>query len=254
MRPRLAWRFTIVAKPDAVWLVAGEDVRYTLRGAGVWLAELLARCDGTRTTDELVAGLPNAAEAREMLADLAGERIVVDGTASDAHRPAPATWRVEGRGPLVERLGHAEGEIHVHVEDRQDLDAAMAANRAHRAAGHRWMWVSTGAQARAFVGPLFLPDAGPCLQCLLDHFYLRSPAPEVYDVLIEHARAGGDIAAAELAEPALDIVAALVKTKLSLVEAPLPPAALYALHVVELASLEVSSHAVFRNPECPACR
>ncbi len=32
-----------------------------------------------------------------------------------------------------------------------------------------------------------------------------------------------------------------------------PPAALYRLHVLEVATLEVSARRVFADPECPAC-
>jgi hypothetical protein len=31
------------------------------------------------------------------------------------------------------------------------------------------------------------------------------------------------------------------------------PAALYALHVLEVAGLEVTAYTVFRDPECPGC-
>ena len=34
----------------------------------------------------------------------------------------------------------------------------------------------------------------------------------------------------------------------------LPPAALYRLHALEVATLEVTAHRVFADPECPACR
>lgn len=49
-RPRLAWPFTIVRNQGDVWLIAGEDVRYTLRGDpdAAWMPALLERCDGSR--------------------------------------------------------------------------------------------------------------------------------------------------------------------------------------------------------------
>ncbi len=62
-RPRLAPMFTIAIDAGAVWLVAGEDVRYRLGVADpAWLRDLLARCDGRATMDELIAG--EAAEHR----------------------------------------------------------------------------------------------------------------------------------------------------------------------------------------------
>ena len=43
-----------------------------------------------------------------------------------------------------------------------------------------WLWVSTGAMSRGYVSPVFLPDAGPCLGCLLRHGRLLSPAREIH--------------------------------------------------------------------------
>jgi bacteriocin biosynthesis cyclodehydratase domain-containing protein len=97
---------------------------------------------------------------------------------------------------------------------------------------------------------LFLPDTGPCLECLVDHFRLRSPVPELYDLIAAHP---GPFTAAVFEPAALAVVADLVAWKLSLIAHEPAPAALYALHVVEVATLEVSSHRVLINPECPAC-
>jgi bacteriocin biosynthesis cyclodehydratase domain-containing protein len=256
LRPRLAGAFTIVPRGDAVWLISGEDVRFTLRGdaAASWLPELLRACDGTLTLDAVVACAPAAhqAEARELLTGLAGERVIVDGGAALAHRPAPPAWQVEGTGRLAEALRPRApgGALRVIAQDTLDFPAALAANARQLAGTTRWLWASIGPQARAFVGPLFLPDAGPCLECLLDHFRLRSPVPELYDLLAAHP---GPFAPAAFDDEPLAIVADLVAAKLALVARDPAPAALYALHVVEAATLEVSSHRVLINPECPAC-
>jgi len=275
LRPRLAGAFTIVPEAgDAVWLVAGEDVRLALRGDAIagWLPAVLRACDGRRTVDELVALAPPAhqREARELIEGLAGERVLVDGGAALAHQPVPVAWRVEGSGALAEALrartpggvATERAELCVLAQDTLELAAALAVNAA-RLAGHsgprgagrgdrppRWLWVSTGPQARAFVGPLFLPDTGPCLACLVDHFRLRSPVPELYELIAAHP---GPFTAAVFEPAALAVVADLAAWKLSLVAHEPAPAALYALHVVEVATLEVSSHRVLINPECPAC-
>jgi ribosomal protein S12 methylthiotransferase accessory factor len=108
--------------------------------------------------------------------------------------------------------------------------------------------------SRAYVGPLFLPDAGPCLSCLLYHFRRLSPVPELYDALANHARAAGPVAAVPFPGPAAAMVQQLLLWKAALAGESEAPAALYRLHVLEVASLEVSSHRVFVDPECPECR
>nr|MBA3392399.1 hypothetical protein [Deltaproteobacteria bacterium] len=110
-RPRLAPGFTIApghaGDGAAVWLVAGEDVRYRLGVADPgWLVALLARCDGTQPLDGLLEGVPAAqhADARELVTRLVAERVLVDGTAVAAHAPQPAAYRVIGSGALADAL------------------------------------------------------------------------------------------------------------------------------------------------------
>ena len=110
-----------------------------------------------------------------------------------------------------------------------------------------YMLDSIGPLARAYVGPLVLPDAGPCLACLLGHFRLLSPLPEVYDVLLAHA---GPFSPAPFPDAGIAVCAALVAWKLAQVGAEPASPAVYALHVVDAASLEISSHRVFRDSEC----
>jgi bacteriocin biosynthesis cyclodehydratase domain-containing protein len=256
MRPQLALPFTIVPDRDAVWLIAGEDIRFALRGEGAasWLPAVLQACDGRRTLDEVVALAPAArqAEARELVVGLVGERVVIDANAATVHRAQPPTWSVDGSGRLADMLREraSGGPIRVHAQDTLELANPLAANKRCLADGTSWLWTTIGPQARAFLSPLFLPDAGPCLECLVDHFRLRSPAPEVYDLTAKHT---GPFAAATFDDAALAVVAHLVTWKLSLASREPASAALYALHVVEIATLEVSSHRVWINPECPAC-
>jgi bacteriocin biosynthesis cyclodehydratase domain-containing protein len=115
------------------------------------------------------------------------------------------------------------------------------------------MWTSCAALSRGYVSPVFLPDCGPCLACLLGAFRRLSPLPELYDELAAHARAGGRIAAAPFPAPGVAILQQLVAWKVDLLSRPEPPAALYRLHVLEAASLETAAHPVFLDPECPAC-
>ena len=256
MRPRLAAGFSVVPGGDTVWLVAGEDVRLALRGDAVtsWLPGVLAACNGTRTLDDVVAIAPadRRDDARDMLAGLVGERALVDGGALLAHQATPVAWEVEGTGALAGalRLRAPGGGVRVLAQDTLELGAALATNDRRLAERARWLWVTIGPASRAFIGPVFLPDAGPCLACLIDHFRLRSPVPALYDALVAHP---GPFAPAALEPAALAVVADLVAYKLALVAHEPAPPALYAVHVFELATLEVSSHRVLINPECPAC-
>src|SRR6185369_901717 len=104
-RPCLAPGFTILAGPDRVRLVAGEDFRYTLTGPGLeaWLPAWLPVLDGRRTADEVLGLLPpeRRGAAGDLLARLYGERVVLDGPASSAHVAGRYTLHPEGTGPLV---------------------------------------------------------------------------------------------------------------------------------------------------------
>jgi hypothetical protein len=106
-RPCLAPGFSILPGPDRVRLVAGEDFRYTLTGPGLetWLPAWLPALDGSRTAEEWLGQLPPERRdpARQLLARLYGERVVLDGPAA-AHAPAPHLLRPEGTGLLAEKL------------------------------------------------------------------------------------------------------------------------------------------------------
>jgi bacteriocin biosynthesis cyclodehydratase domain-containing protein len=257
VRPRLAPGFTVVRDAAAIWLVGGEDVRFRVGLAEpAWLAELLDRCDGRSTTDELVVTAPPAHrdDAAAVLARLLGERVLVEGTPAQAHAAQPATYRVTGTGALADRLrasARADATIEVFVQDALDHAALVAHNAAALAARRRWMWVTTGPGGRAYVGPLFVPDAGPCAACLVLHFRRLSPVPDLYDALLAHT---GPMTPSVIPDGALDTTLALARWKLALVAEPLAPAALYALHVVEVDRLVVTSHAPLADPECTACR
>ncbi|MEO7092369.1 MAG: TOMM precursor leader peptide-binding protein [Polyangiales bacterium] len=259
MRPRLAPHFTCAVEEGIVWLVAGEDVRYRLDPGGdpSWLRDAIARCDGSRTLASIIAEvpIPVRADAETALRRLYEERVLVDGTASEAHAPASPGCRVIGASRVAElvRAHTTDGPIELFVQDTLDHTALLAHNTAALAARRRWMWISTGAGSRAYVGPLFVPDAGPCAACVLVHFKRLSPAPDLYDALIAHGEHGGPFAAAELPPPALDVTASLARWKLSLAAQPVAAPALYALHVIEVGDLTVSSHAPVRDPECAAC-
>ena len=259
-RPRLALPFTMIADGDNVHLIAGEDVRYTLRtdGCAEAFAALLSHCDGSRTVRDLLAELPEARRdfTQKLLVRLAGERILVEGPVEAAHRPGSYRSVVEGRGPLVDRLaGDSGGEQPVAIlcQDALDHHATLEFNRRAIQSGSPWMWVTTGPASRGYVSPVFLPDAGPCLACLVRHFQRLSPVPQLYDALLRHGSEGGEFAAAEFPEAGLTMLEQLVRWKLDQLSRPLPPAAVFRLHVLELATMEVSVHRVLLDPICPEC-
>jgi bacteriocin biosynthesis cyclodehydratase domain-containing protein len=262
MRPVLALPFTVIADPDRVHLIAGEDLRYTLAAPGLqaWLPALLARCDGRQSMEELVAGVPAAAQdsARRVLGRLIGERVLVDGPVEHAHRPGKYRLAVEGDGLLAEALAQAPGAegalpLPLLCQDRLDYDTALRFNRRCRNGSSPWLWVSTGPLNRGYVSPVFLPGAGPCLACLLRHFQRLSPAPQLYDALIEHARRDGPILPVPFDEQAGRMLVQIALWKVRQAEQALSPSGVYRLHVLECAGLEVTLHPVWRDEDCPEC-
>jgi bacteriocin biosynthesis cyclodehydratase domain-containing protein len=259
-RPRLAYPFTVLTQPDTVRLVAGEDYRYSLTGPSLeqWLPAFLSRLTGAERLDVLLAELApeRHAAAVQLVQHLYGERVLVDGPAAAAHVGRRYRPIVQGNRELAGQLAandSAAADLVVLCQDTLDYDAVLQCNRRCRQRGTPWLWVSTAALNRAYVSPLFLADAGPCFGCLLRSFQRVSPAPELYDALLEHARGGGSFRSAPFPAEALLIVQGLVRWKLQQAEQDQPAAALYRLHVVELETLEVAAHRVFRDPECPQC-
>jgi bacteriocin biosynthesis cyclodehydratase domain-containing protein len=184
----------------------------------------------------------------------------VDGPASAAHRAHVHPIDVSGDGAWCDRLKqHATSDaggprLRILCQTTLNYLAPLDANRQARRAGEFFIWVSSGALDRAYVSPLFLPNAGPCFACLLRTFQRLSPAPEIYDALIEHGRAAGAFASFELPADAADVLHGLVLWKLAQAALEQPAGGLYRLHVLERASMEVSTHRVFADAECPECR
>jgi bacteriocin biosynthesis cyclodehydratase domain-containing protein len=264
-RPRLALPFTILTGPDTVRLVAGEDFRYSFTAPALetWLPDWLAGLDGSAKLDDAVGRLPDAhrAAARRLADRLYGERVLIDGTAADAHVAGECRLTFVGSARWIpaEAGSHASSpaippeHLTVFCQDRLDYREALQFNRERLASGERWFWATTGPMGRAYVSPLFLPDAGPCLACLLNHFRRLSPVADLYDDLTARAAAGGEIPAVPFPPPAVEIVRQMTVWKAGLVAETQAPAALYRLHVLEVGTLEVSSHRVIVDPECPAC-
>jgi bacteriocin biosynthesis cyclodehydratase domain-containing protein len=263
-RPCLALPFTFLTGPDQVRLIAGEDFRYTLTAPGLelWLPAFLPGLDGRRSLDELLCCLPGEYReaAKHLLARLYGERLLIDGPAPAAHRAATYRLKVEGDGIFSAEVqlvgGQAADDLavaEVLVQDGLDYHAALGFNDRALKGRRPWLWLSVGPMNRGYVSPVFLPDAGPCLACLLTQFQRLSPAPELYDDLENHAREGKAIRPVPFPSHGRAVLRHLLLWKVELLGEPEPSAALFQLHVLEVGTLEVSAHRVFADPECQAC-
>jgi bacteriocin biosynthesis cyclodehydratase domain-containing protein len=266
---RLALPFTTLTGRDTVRLIAGEDFRYSLTGAGVesWLPEFLSRIDGRQTLESALGPLSQDRReaALEIVERLYGERVLVDGTVVDAHRAAKYRLVAEGCGTLRERLEARTSTLNeagvmeqarplvIFCQDRLDYAAALEFNRRRRTGADPWLWATYGPLARAYVSPLFWSDAGPCLHCLVRHFQRLSPVPALYDELMKRSGQEERISAVPFSDVALTMLEALALWKFSAASEPEAPPALYRLHVLEVGTMEVSTHRVFTDPECSDC-
>jgi bacteriocin biosynthesis cyclodehydratase domain-containing protein len=262
-RPRLAYPFTILTQPNVVRLVAGEDYRYTLSGAGLerWLPDLLGRCAGKDTLATLLGSISEEqrGHAQSIIERLYGERVLVDGPALSAHSGRQYRRQVTGTGTLSERLQgdltsqDGQAPLTILCQDQLDYATALAASAVCRQRNEPFLWASYGALQRAYVSPLFLPDAGPCFACLMRSFQRLSPAPEIYGALLDHGNSGQAFAHADFPAAGIDVLLGLVRWKLAQAELPAPSASLYRLHVLERDTFEVSTHRVLVDAECPQC-
>jgi bacteriocin biosynthesis cyclodehydratase domain-containing protein len=262
---RFAFPFAVLTKPNVVRLVAGEEFRYTLTSPALeqWLPQFLAGFEREVEWRPLVEQLPmeRRQQAMEIVTRLYGERALLEG---GGPRPPDASgfrWVVAEEGRLGAQLRAmtppaSAGAIDIPIlcQDALDYAAALDFNRRclrSNAAG--WLWVSSGAMGRGFVSPIFRPGAGPCLGCMIRNFQRLSPAPEIYQHLIEHSCAGGAIPPVPFPAAGLDMLAALARWKVESLAQPEPPAGIYQLHVLEVSNMECTTHRVFRDPHCPDC-
>lgn len=261
-RARLALPFTVARAPGVLRLVAGEAYRYTLRAPDIeaWGPPLLEAFEGGARVGDALARVPSAVReaARTLVVDLYGERVLVDAPGTVAPAPAPPRIEPVGGAPWASRLrtpdGVAtEGTLAVLCQDALDYEAACAFGRARRAARERWLWVSTAPLARAYVGPVLLPDAGPCMTCIDRGFLRLSPAPEVLLALRTEALGPGGIRPTPFPEPGLDVVAALVQWKAQALAWSEVPRGVFDLHVLDVATFEVTAHRPLLDPTCPDC-
>lgn len=249
---------TVVPESGCVRVLAGEDLRFTVRGEGLdaWLPQVLAALEPgvSASAASAHAPAPQRDDALEILARLTQERLLIE---REQVRPAAAPRvEVRGEGPLASRLrsetpavtSSSGPPLVVIAQSTMDYRWAQQVDREAAAQGHWRMWVSDGAAARGWVGPVMRPEGGPCLDCLLTAFERLSPEPELWQALQSHP---GPFATSTVPDAARDILCRTAALKLAGVTEPEAPAAVYRLHVLELATFEVTSHEVPVDPDCP---
>lgn len=274
LRLRSAHPFTVIAEPDAVRLIAGEDLRYSLSAPGLdqWLPELLSSLDAgldVPTALDRVAA-PHRAEARSLLLRLREERVLIPPPALEIPPGVSGPAILYGECPLGEAVRSAitartpglfgapdmgdGGRVHILCQDILDYEAALRAGARALAEGAALVWATEAPLARGFVSPLFLPDAGPCLACLIACFKRLSPSPELYDALIEHAKRGGSFMPTSIGPEPRAALAAITAFKIAGLAAPAEARseAIFRLHVLDAKSFEVSTHPVPIDPDCPS--
>ena len=264
-RIRFAFPFAILTQPNTVRLVAGEEFRYTLRSPSLeqWLPGLLNSFVNEVEWLPLLKHLPceRHQEASEILARLYGERVLLEGDGEQSRVSTPVRWVVEGNGKLNDLLRATTPDastdavpLAVLCQDSLDYAAALDFNRRCRRSNPAgWIWISCGPMSRGFVSSIFRPQTGPCLECLIRNFQRLSSAPEIYEHLIEHSRAGGEIPAVPFPAAALDILVGLARWKIESSTQSEPSVGVYQLHVLEINTMDCTAHRVFRDPHCPDC-
>lgn len=263
-----SWPFSLVFEPGRLHLIAGEDVRYSLviPEGQTWIAEWLSSFSQPHTVQQKIAALAASDQpmARGLLDRLCEERILVPATALQAHQARACRMVAVGEGewPEAFRMGTPVFEVHpaaeprpvqVLFQDRLDYDEALQFNQRQLQGSAPWMWVSSGAGARGYVSPIFLPHIGPCLGCLLLHFQERSSTPWVYDAMVLHKQRGGEIKPMPFSVSARNVLQHLAQWKWEEYAKADPSPGVYQLHVLELDAFEITSHEVWSHPGCAAC-
>lgn len=265
-RPQLSLPYTVLTQKNRVRLVAGEDFRYTFEGISLedWLPNLLQRLDGSRSLEELLQSLPETqrSPALKLMQQLYGERVLVDAPVTQSHTPQTLSFEVLGQGTLIPLLNTSTSvftekssseKLIFFCQDNLDYQTALELNRQWSKKKIRWFWISYGAMTRAYLSPLFLPEAGPCLECLIRQFKQISPFPEIYEELMQQPPVSIRSVESHVSENALHLLKSLALWKASLLKETEASAFLYRLHVIEFTSMEISTHLVRQDPECPVC-
>ncbi|WP_437571065.1 TOMM precursor leader peptide-binding protein [Sorangium sp. So ce542] len=268
----------------AIFLI-GERERFVLSGACT--AEVAALVDGRRTVGEILraaAGRISEPEALYTLSRLA-ERGYLVPAAPELPSESAAFWHgvgIDGRaaaealsctpvsvlalgeaafaGWMTEALEQAgariDGKAAVQVVVTDDcLRPELASiNRRALREGARWFLIKP-AGVQPLLGPAFEPGAGPCWDCLA--FWMRQNRP-VEELVRRRRGHEGHIAPPRAAteasvRTACGLGASAIARAIARSATSSPHALSARVLALDLATFQLTAHAVVRRPQCPAC-
>ncbi|AUX28406.1 MULTISPECIES: TOMM precursor leader peptide-binding protein [Sorangium] len=268
----------------AIFLI-GERERFVL--SGDCTAEVTALVDGRRTVGEILraaAGRFSEPEALYTLSRLAARGYLVPATpelpseraafwhgvgldgkaAAEALSRTPVSVLAVGEaafaGWMTEALEQAgvriDGDAAVKVvvtDDPLRPELASINLRALRE-GTRWFLIEP-AGVQPLIGPAFEPGAGPCWDCLA--FWMRQNRP-VEELVRRRRGHEGHVAPPRAAteasvRTACGLGASAIARALAQNESRSPHALSARVLALDLATFQLTAHAVVRRPQCPAC-
>ncbi|WP_437998962.1 TOMM precursor leader peptide-binding protein [Sorangium sp. So ce185] len=268
----------------AIFLI-GERERFVLSGACT--AEVAALVDGRRTVGEILraaAGRLSEPEALYTLGRLAARGYLVPAT-PELPSESAAFWRgvgLDGRaaaealsrtpvsvlalgeaafaGWMTEALEQAgaridgDAAVKVIVTDDYLRPELASINRRALREGARWFLIKP-AGVQPLLGPAFEPGAGPCWDCLA--FWMRQNRP-VEELVRRRRGHEGHVAPPGAAteasvRTACGLGASAIARALAQNESSSPHALSARVLALDLATFQLTAHAVVRRPQCPAC-
>lgn len=250
---------TVVPAGRKIHLIAGEDLRFSLSGEGIdrWLPQTMRELEEALTVDELLERVPpefraNATSVLTRLCDEGLLRIQPELPPKALDRAVSVRGDADFLPELPVDWRKASDGLTVFCQDTLGRETALRAALECRAAGRPFLWVSSGAHARAFVSPVFSTLGRPCLACLFAVSDSLGPVPELHSALREHDARGGALAKAAMSPAQRAFLSSLVVWKVSTWQDGNILAS-SKLHVVEWVDGSVESYSVRREPACAGC-
>jgi oxazoline/thiazoline synthase len=266
-------------------LFCGERERAVLTSRHV--GDLCALIDGQRSIEDIVAAVGDSipeTHALFMLHQLVARGYLV-GVRSDVPESDLAYWydvgldatraletlgRISvavsslGDPGLAELLGQALQENGLRVSSASPLELVLVddflreelseLNREARSSGRTWCLVKV-VGTRPLIGPIFVPNAGPCWECLA--FWIRRNRP--VDEFLARIRHGNASSSPPRSELKASVRAAIGFSALAITRAlaAIAQGHEHPLHgrllSLDLKTFETTSHRVVPRPQCSAC-
>ncbi|AUX45217.1 hypothetical protein SOCE26_066980 [Sorangium cellulosum] len=283
----LAWKPTLRVEraDDGVVFLIGERERFVLSGAR--MAEVAMLVDGQRTVDDIVCAVRPRISEPEALYTLSGlaargylvpaapelpsERaafwrgVGLDGeAAAEALSRTPVSVLALGEaaaaGWMTEALEQAgvridgEAAVRVVVSDDPLRPELASINRRALREGTPWFLIKP-AGVQPLIGPLFEPGAGPCWDCLAFWMRQNRPVEELLRRRRGHERHVAPPRAATEASvrTACGLGALAIARALARGDTSAAHALSSRVLALDLATLQTTTHAVVRRPQCPTC-